>query len=125
MGPGNPMPGTSRGSEACGVPLFNGSEAGVQGPAPRSARTARSPVLPRADRFSGSDPFMEQAQRLQTFFTALGDTRRRNKHDRGTVVSRGWDMTKVLVADDFPLVREGFAGALARDPSIRVVGFAV
>src|SRR3954447_17813788 len=34
-------------------------------------------------------------------------------------------MTKVLVADDFPLVREGFAAALARDPSIRVVGFAV
>jgi DNA-binding NarL/FixJ family response regulator len=34
-------------------------------------------------------------------------------------------MTKVLVADDFPLVRDGFAAALARDPSIRVVGFAV
>lgn len=33
-------------------------------------------------------------------------------------------MTKVLVADDFPLAREGFAAALARDPSIRVVGFA-
>jgi DNA-binding NarL/FixJ family response regulator len=34
-------------------------------------------------------------------------------------------MTKVLVADDFPLAREGFAAALARDPSIKVVGFAV
>jgi DNA-binding NarL/FixJ family response regulator len=34
-------------------------------------------------------------------------------------------MTKVLVADDFPLVRDGFAAALARDPSIKVVGFAV
>jgi DNA-binding NarL/FixJ family response regulator len=34
-------------------------------------------------------------------------------------------MTKVLVADDFPLVRDGFAAALARDPSINVVGFAV
>jgi DNA-binding NarL/FixJ family response regulator len=33
-------------------------------------------------------------------------------------------MTKVLVADDFPLAREGFAAALARDPSIRVVGYA-
>jgi DNA-binding NarL/FixJ family response regulator len=33
-------------------------------------------------------------------------------------------MTKVLVADDFPLVRDGFAAALARDPSIKVVGFA-
>jgi DNA-binding NarL/FixJ family response regulator len=33
-------------------------------------------------------------------------------------------MTTVLVADDFPLVRDGFAAALARDPSIRVVGFA-
>jgi DNA-binding NarL/FixJ family response regulator len=34
-------------------------------------------------------------------------------------------MTRVLVADDFPLVRDGFAAALARDPSIKVVGFAV
>jgi DNA-binding NarL/FixJ family response regulator len=34
-------------------------------------------------------------------------------------------MTKVLVADDFPLVRDGFAAALSRDPTIRVVGFAV
>ena len=34
-------------------------------------------------------------------------------------------MTKVLVADDFPLVRDGFAAALARDPTINVVGFAV
>jgi DNA-binding NarL/FixJ family response regulator len=34
-------------------------------------------------------------------------------------------MTKVLVADDFPLVRDGFAAALARDPGIKVVGFAV
>jgi DNA-binding NarL/FixJ family response regulator len=34
-------------------------------------------------------------------------------------------MTTVVVADDFPLVRDGFAGALARDPSISVVGFAV
>ena len=34
-------------------------------------------------------------------------------------------MTKVLVADDFPLVRDGFAAALARDPTIKVVGFAV
>jgi DNA-binding NarL/FixJ family response regulator len=34
-------------------------------------------------------------------------------------------MTTVLVADDFPLVRDGFGAALARDPSIRVVGFAV
>ena len=34
-------------------------------------------------------------------------------------------MTKVLVADDFPLVRDGFAAALARDPRIEVVGFAV
>src|ERR687886_145952 len=33
-------------------------------------------------------------------------------------------MTKVLVADDFPLARDGFAAALARDPSIKVVGFA-
>ena len=33
-------------------------------------------------------------------------------------------MTKVLVADDFPLVRDGFAAALSRDPTIRVVGFA-
>ena len=33
-------------------------------------------------------------------------------------------MTTVLVADDFPLVRDGFAAALARDPAIRVVGFA-
>jgi DNA-binding NarL/FixJ family response regulator len=33
-------------------------------------------------------------------------------------------MTKVLVADDFPLVRDGFAAALQRDPSITVVGFA-
>jgi DNA-binding NarL/FixJ family response regulator len=33
-------------------------------------------------------------------------------------------MTKVLIADDFPLVRDGFAAALARDPSIKVVGFA-
>src|SRR5690349_18307363 len=33
-------------------------------------------------------------------------------------------MTEVLVADDFPLVRDGFAAALARDPSIRVVGYA-
>jgi DNA-binding NarL/FixJ family response regulator len=33
-------------------------------------------------------------------------------------------MTTVLVADDFPLAREGFAAALARDPAIRVVGFA-
>jgi DNA-binding NarL/FixJ family response regulator len=34
-------------------------------------------------------------------------------------------MTKVVVADDFPLVRDGFAAALARDPTIKVVGFAV
>jgi DNA-binding NarL/FixJ family response regulator len=34
-------------------------------------------------------------------------------------------MTKVLVADDFPLVRDGFAAALARDPTIKIVGFAV
>ena len=34
-------------------------------------------------------------------------------------------MTKVLVADDFPLVRDGFAAALSRDPTIKVVGFAV
>lgn len=34
-------------------------------------------------------------------------------------------MTKVLVADDFPLVRDGFAVALERDPDITVVGFAV
>jgi DNA-binding NarL/FixJ family response regulator len=34
-------------------------------------------------------------------------------------------MTRVLVADDFPLVRDGFAAALARDPSIKVIGFAV
>jgi DNA-binding NarL/FixJ family response regulator len=34
-------------------------------------------------------------------------------------------MTKVLVADDFPLVRDGFAVALQRDPRITVVGFAV
>ena len=34
-------------------------------------------------------------------------------------------MTKVLVADDFPLVRDGFAVALSRDPTIKVVGFAV
>jgi two-component system, NarL family, response regulator len=33
-------------------------------------------------------------------------------------------MTTVLVADDFPLVRDGFAAALARDPGIKVVGFA-
>jgi DNA-binding NarL/FixJ family response regulator len=33
-------------------------------------------------------------------------------------------MTRVLVADDFPLVRDGFAAALSRDPAIRVVGFA-
>jgi DNA-binding NarL/FixJ family response regulator len=33
-------------------------------------------------------------------------------------------MTTVLVADDFPLVRDGFAAALSRDPAIRVVGFA-
>jgi DNA-binding NarL/FixJ family response regulator len=33
-------------------------------------------------------------------------------------------MTKVLVADDFPLVRDGFAVALRRDPDITVVGFA-
>jgi len=33
-------------------------------------------------------------------------------------------MTTVLVADDFPLVRDGFAAALARDAAIRVVGFA-
>jgi DNA-binding NarL/FixJ family response regulator len=26
-------------------------------------------------------------------------------------------MTKVLVADDFPLVRDGFAAALSRDPT--------
>ena len=34
-------------------------------------------------------------------------------------------MTTVVVADDFPLVREGFAAALARDPSIKVIGSAV
>src|SRR3954454_67204 len=34
-------------------------------------------------------------------------------------------MTTVVVADDFPLVRDGFAAGLARDPSISVVGFAV
>jgi DNA-binding NarL/FixJ family response regulator len=33
-------------------------------------------------------------------------------------------MTKVLVADDFPLVREGIESALARDPRLDVVGFA-
>jgi two-component system, NarL family, response regulator DevR len=33
-------------------------------------------------------------------------------------------MIKVLVADDFPLVREGMASALGRDPRISVVGFA-
>jgi DNA-binding NarL/FixJ family response regulator len=33
-------------------------------------------------------------------------------------------MIKVLVADDFPLVREGRASALGRDPGIGVVGFA-
>jgi DNA-binding NarL/FixJ family response regulator len=33
-------------------------------------------------------------------------------------------MTTVLVADDFPLVRDGFAAALSRDPAITVVGFA-
>jgi DNA-binding NarL/FixJ family response regulator len=33
-------------------------------------------------------------------------------------------MTTVLVADDFPLVRDGFAAALSRDPAIKVVGFA-
>jgi DNA-binding NarL/FixJ family response regulator len=33
-------------------------------------------------------------------------------------------MTTVLVADDFPLAREGFGAALARDPAIKVVGFA-
>jgi DNA-binding NarL/FixJ family response regulator len=33
-------------------------------------------------------------------------------------------MIKVLVADDFPLVREGMMSALGRDPRISVVGFA-
>ncbi len=33
-------------------------------------------------------------------------------------------MMKVLVADDFPLVREGMGCALSRDPDITVVGFA-
>jgi two-component system, NarL family, response regulator LiaR len=33
-------------------------------------------------------------------------------------------MTTVLVADDFPLVRDGFAAALSRDPGLKVVGFA-
>jgi DNA-binding NarL/FixJ family response regulator len=32
---------------------------------------------------------------------------------------------RVLVADDFPLVRDGLAGALVRDPDIEVVGLAV
>jgi DNA-binding NarL/FixJ family response regulator len=34
-------------------------------------------------------------------------------------------MTRVLVADDFPLVREGLAAALGRHPDIEVVGLAV
>ena len=33
-------------------------------------------------------------------------------------------MTTVLVADDFPLARDGMAAALKRDPAIKVVGFA-
>ena len=33
-------------------------------------------------------------------------------------------MTRVLVADDFPLVREALAAALARHPEIEVVGLA-
>ena len=32
---------------------------------------------------------------------------------------------RVLVADDFPLVRDGLAAALVRDPNIEVVGLAV
>src|SRR4051794_25222799 len=76
-----------------------------------------------------SDPartarFIEQAQRLQIFFTLPGDTGAANQEPGEPGLSRGWDMTKVLVADDFPLVRDGFAAALVRDPSIKVVGFA-
>src|SRR4051794_36018332 len=85
--PANPIAGTSRCSEAAGRAAVNGSEPGVQGPARRSARTSRSrtPFVHARARgaHAGTDRFMEQAQRLQTFFTGLGDTRRRNKYDRG------------------------------------------
>src|SRR5689334_5146569 len=69
--------------------------------------------------------FIEQAQRLRTIFTALGDTGAANQTGVPGRFLGGGNMTKVLVADDFPLVRDGFAAALSRDPSIRVVGFAV
>jgi DNA-binding NarL/FixJ family response regulator len=38
---------------------------------------------------------------------------------------QGVERMRVLVADDFPLVRDGLAGALVRDPDIEVVGLAV
>src|SRR6478609_2272458 len=50
----------------------------------------------------------------------------RRKSDRGSrSFLGGGSMTKKIMADDFPLVRDGFAAALSRDPTIRVVGFAV
>src|SRR3954467_2786353 len=68
--------------------------------------------------------FIEEAQPLQIFFTAPGQTGAAIETGGTGSCLGGGTVTKVLVADDFPLVRDGFAAALARDPSIKVVGFA-
>ena len=61
------------------------------------------------------DVHIKKAQRLRSFFTDVADTAPHAQEAR---------MTRVLVADDFPLVREALAAALARHPEIEVVGMA-
>ncbi len=58
---------------------------------------------------------IKKAHGLRTFFTGVAETAAHAQEAR---------MTRVLVADDFPLVREALAAALARHPEIEVVGLA-
>src|SRR6059058_1593410 len=72
-------------------------------------------LVARSRNVFDEDVHIKKAQGLRTFFTGVAHTAAHAQEAR---------MTRVLVADDFPLVREALAAALARHPEIDVVGMA-